>query len=89
LNLKAASAKLAGAQEWVERPVTRIVALWRACMAERRRGSPLLERLVTELPEVFEVEVLKHLVGPRAWLTLPPRHLHAFEPSFIECNYVL
>ena len=71
LNLKAASARLAGAKEWVERPVTRIVAQWRAFVAERWRGSPVLERLLTELPEVFEVEVLKHLVGSRASHTLP------------------
>jgi len=44
-----------------------VVARWRDFVAERRCGSPLLERLLKELPEVFEVEVLKHLAGPRAW----------------------
>jgi len=47
---------------WQERERSRVVARrfitrvvvtqWRAFVAERRRGSPLLERLLKELPEV-------------------------------------
>jgi len=47
--------------------ITRVVVTqWRAFVAERRRGSLLLDRLLKELPEVFQMEVLRFLVGPSA-----------------------